>query len=292
MSGKRAPKEAARCIFCEGPRPGFTMSKEHLWSDWMGDIIPNGFRRIEVLETFADPRSPIGEIKAWRRPGGTHTIKMRVVCNECNSEWMSRLETAAKVFIEPMMRGRPLMLTEDSLRVIASWVALKNFIYENDRTVGEPALPTFSQPIRTQFMRDHIPIPPNYSVPLGYKMWMGHPAGPRWYNSAMRYSGNVLLSRTPLDPGNLPPAPIRARNIQSMTWGVFHLLFYVIGTTDPDLHNAIGWETPKRVAQLWPLRGGPIYWGPAPTMSDAEIEDIAGTLKRLTDQPFELRPKK
>ena len=90
---------SATCIFC----PNEADSKEHVWPEWLLDLLSQGKRREITIEMGR------GGVKKWSGPSAA--IDPRIVCEDCNSKWMSRLETQAKPIISRMLDGSPIELS-------------------------------------------------------------------------------------------------------------------------------------------------------------------------------------
>ncbi len=61
--------------------------------------------------------------KSWYQPAFEATLKS--VCPECNSGWMSKIETAAKPLALPLMLGHSLALAPEAQQKLAVWAYLK-----------------------------------------------------------------------------------------------------------------------------------------------------------------------
>ncbi len=96
-----------QCIFCPNP----ANSKEHLWPEWALKSI--GRHRPIVRRTHGVPG------KEFQSP-----ISVKHVCRECNSGWMSALESDIKSYVQPMLHGVALALTKEQQAAICAW-ALK-----------------------------------------------------------------------------------------------------------------------------------------------------------------------
>jgi hypothetical protein len=70
------------------------------------------------------------------RQGAPKDKKIPVVCEECNTGWMSRLETAVIPILTPIIKGSFCAITPDRRRLIAEWLTLKTMVLEHDRAIG------------------------------------------------------------------------------------------------------------------------------------------------------------
>lgn len=261
------------------------MSKEHLWPNWMEAYFSKHKRRDETSGDFKRSRNSGSKLKTtqWTRDGGPHTKKLRVVCEDCNSTWMSELETEAKKYLEPMLLGRPLLLDTEAQRVMSEWVALKVLTVEMAKAVGEPLKAIFDQAIRSEFMVTR-------AVPSGFKIWLGRvgsiPSDSKWEVSFKRVSTSLAMFPVyhPGDP--LPPMVDGTdHNIQSITWGVGQLLIYAIATNDAKLDRELSLSVDGRLSPVWPPGGTPLYWPNTRPLPDDEIYLIANALDEIGKSP-------
>ena len=97
------------CIFCGEPgHDENPITREHLWSDWMADYLPKDphAKRIAFQEDLKSEDSP-EPIKIQSESLGVANGKtIKVVCRECNSDWMSKMETPSKAVLLPLMLGQ------------------------------------------------------------------------------------------------------------------------------------------------------------------------------------------
>jgi len=141
----------AECAFCMKTAK---LSGEHIHSDWMNKILPGKWVR--------EFKSSLGH--SFTQTSNSLNWKARVVCDECNSGWMSDIEADhAKPVMAPLILGNmniPIDLPE--ARSIALF-AFKTAVVL-DMLRNEPGrLPFYSQRIRTAFM-DKLTIPSNVNM--------------------------------------------------------------------------------------------------------------------------------
>jgi hypothetical protein len=98
-----------RCAFCRSPN----LTREHVLPDWLTEIGLD-------LEPSIHHAGPINRLpREWSaRP---YTTTVRMVCGDCNSGWLSRLEGEAKPIIAPLIRGEGRRLPYDDQALIAAW---------------------------------------------------------------------------------------------------------------------------------------------------------------------------
>jgi hypothetical protein len=116
------------CAFCDAAAD----SDEHLWGDWLNRVLPtyeNTTYNIAIGPTT----------RAWNSPRPA-TLKIKAVCGPCNNEWMSRLESAVKPIIVPMIYGQRVKLSPDDQKIIATW-ALKTTMVGEQLSEGAATIP-------------------------------------------------------------------------------------------------------------------------------------------------------
>lgn len=83
------------CIFCGEPAD----SDEHLLSEWLQGVLPSDEPVLHYRQIGGDE----SERREWmKRP---FREKAGVVCDDCNTGWMSRLESGAKPTSSPGRSG-------------------------------------------------------------------------------------------------------------------------------------------------------------------------------------------
>ena len=134
---ERQPK---KCVFCGGSR----MSKEHIWSDWMGIHFHNQkehFHFLTNIQLNSGDRTILLTPLIDRRSGPLHKRKIRNVCQTCNNGWMSRIVERAKPWVEPAILGKHVEFNSASQSAFASWAALTVVMaeYTDPANMGVPA---------------------------------------------------------------------------------------------------------------------------------------------------------
>ncbi len=107
---------ARACVFCKG-KP---VSDEHVWPRWLRKTLPS----LGAPLKWEHGSRPAGEqhrtVANWDL--SLLDVKVKRVCESCNTGWMSRLEATARPILEPMIRGQARLLTVDDQRILATWV--------------------------------------------------------------------------------------------------------------------------------------------------------------------------
>ena len=158
------------CIFC-GKTP---LTREHFWSSWMKEVFPqskhNHHARFESSRDDVILQRPSdGNHKKVTGPPGSWQLK--VVCSECNNNWMSQIETEAKPIITELAFGNPISLSRSEQEILSKWVFLKLIIGEYDS--NETRIIKADQ--RQYFYKYQL-------IPFPWKIWIAKNPYPIWGN--------------------------------------------------------------------------------------------------------------
>jgi hypothetical protein len=260
------PNPQRFCDFCE--KPGLT--KEHIWPDWLSKVLP----RPEYYDQYSnwhltgrgnfskkDRESglvnyPTRNIK---RPGHTRSRKLRNVCRECNNGWMSRVQSAAKPRLEPLVNGGWREINPGDQKVLATWAVMFTMVLE----LAHPETDTHTPEQRREFSLD--PKPP--------KNWLV------WLGNARKYPLDFWHYAWRVSDG-LPTDEATAKlNIQTTTFGVGEIFFHTFSHSEPIFENRT-LIAPDRLALrhdvtwLWPVNSYPLRRPPR-YLSDVEVHRVA-----------------
>lgn len=85
-------KYTGTCIYC-----GHTgkMSKEHVFSNWLGELFEKDQQRNDAVLAHTFGKFP-PKVEVKKVSGAIHTRKEPVVCENCNNNWMSTIVENAK----------------------------------------------------------------------------------------------------------------------------------------------------------------------------------------------------
>jgi hypothetical protein len=82
---------AEKCIFCDN----FADSKEHIWAEWMLPHLPK--KGVSSHEVYSEVIfSKHSAVTITKRSGEPQSGRLCIVCEDCNTGWMSDLQKAAK----------------------------------------------------------------------------------------------------------------------------------------------------------------------------------------------------
>lgn len=220
-----------RCVFCN--REG-EFSPEH----WIPQWLSHELRK-----------------RGYVPEGDEDLFNMTVphVCGECNSGWMSNIETRAKRHVLPLILGdysQPL--TAQAVEHTVRWGYLKVISLE----LGRPAehVPTHKDETYAQFKETRYPPYPNCSLAIGARepITERHPTYVTFTSQALNQPGTVDTPRGPLT---------YKLHWHQTTLFVGHLVLNLVGFPNGEranVHHAPGLQS------VWPLLrdGGTFSWPP------------------------------
>jgi hypothetical protein len=236
------------CAFCADTA---NITGEHVWSDWISTAL--GPRRFTITRKEKD-----GQIKKWH-PYELNQ-KARVVCNSCNSGWMSDLENAVKPVIQNMiLHCRETILQPSEIAILAAY-AFKCTVIADHMHDNRP--PFFTSTERRIFAR-------TLTIPIGVQMWLSSMA----VQKGLFKCGYITT----------PIGVSRGFEINHFTWGAGHLAFQVVTTrwkkkafrrheSPPVLTQSHNWDAAS--AQFWPSSGKSVTWPLSMHLGDEVIDSF------------------
>jgi hypothetical protein len=163
-------KGPGTCLFCRRSPPVITMTKEHIWSDWLKNILPASDFRFESSDGIVDAAGnrKYPDKVQQKKPGAVHRRQSRVVCRECNNGWMKGIVDAAKPFAEKLIKGEPITLGPKEQIALATWSALSSIIV-NQETLSRHV---FSRN-DIAYMYLHRAVPSHWHIEIGRYFFRG-----------------------------------------------------------------------------------------------------------------------
>lgn len=237
------------CAFC----PSTKLTKEHIWGDWIGRLIPS---------SSFDFRHETSTKKERKWSDSTMSATAKVVCKDCNSGWMSNLESQARLtFANMISHAGSISLLSSGLHLLAKY-AFKCAVVGNHMLPNNE--PFFERWCRYQFRR-------SLEIPPGIQMWLGGYKGERLYSG--RWSSYYFR-----------PTMSKYRDIEffAFTFVAGNLIFQVLSAKRSQIHKAF-WELPmlqppaqwdNAAPRFWPLDGFPISWPPRAYFDDNSYFDF------------------
>lgn len=223
------PKPYPVCVFCGAKAD----SREHAIPKWIAKRF--GLREVELTEIEIST-----SVTRRKQAIRVSSFRARVFCRECNKHF-KHLEDAVIPLIEPMGKGRPIVLGADSQRLLALWSA------KTAVAIAAAGAPEF---------RDVVPV--EHRASIRYKdlapdnCWIG------WFpfgGTTHLYAG----SGTVTDEGVDPPVEYA---VYSFVFTFAQLGFKVEGYSARFPRHVLDGDR-QTMKQLWPEKTDMLVWPPA-----------------------------
>ncbi len=145
------PKE---CAFCPSTA---TLTGEHLWSDWINNVLPKSTYSFRRMDTTSK------KVSTWKAE--TLNLKARVVCGPCNRGWMSDIDAReAKPSLSPL-------ISDTSPRVLPIRVLISIAVFLLKTAVVADHMGTGGSPFFT--IDERYTFRERQRIPVGVSMWIG-----------------------------------------------------------------------------------------------------------------------
>ncbi len=261
-----------KCIFCDGAGK---ISKEHVFGLWLREFFPRNehTKHKSAYISWRDESGPHAPTdRRLQRQGHVGSKQIKVVCRQCNNEWLSRLEGRVKRALPPLIAGKRANLLEGGQALLATWAAKTAMVAEH----FEPIDSGITQDERTWLMN-------NLTPPTKWFVWIATYNGNDW--------GNLGIFQ---DRGALSPTPVARPSeapyyVQATTFGVGHILFCVVSSSSPDIDARFAGCEADGLVQIWPAQPRSVLWPPARIFGDREAYALANIigLSKAFDNSFD-----
>lgn len=243
----------SQCLFC----PTTKLTKEHVWPDWL----------VENYKQKVPPRRGLyrGTITIQQKVTrsfiqGTITERRSLVCDRCNSNWMSAIENFAKDRLWPLIEfgnSKQIKLSVEAQCAIAVWVQLRSFVF--DALYEPPAEPHYSFDERLAFANDphqFAPLPNTY-------IWLCPFVGKQW--SVDRR----VLNGYPIKGDIDARIHIASGLANRLAFQLFTAKGTTVCTPNFDMLGKLGWT--DTTVQIWPCVGD-AQWPPSVYIDDESLK--------------------
>ncbi len=187
-------------------------------------------------------------------------MTIRDICEECNHGWLHDLERAFRAMMLWAIQGYPLVLTQDSQRVVALW-ATKTALFLNraisGMTGGEPA-----QPVDGYFPEMYS----KNSPPAGTQVWIG----------AMDAEGRVISNTSTVPVGTPPEPPVGVVYVFTIGNVLFHTFLPVVpeDVTRQVYELGITGDLGRALIPIWPYQVRDVRWPPPRVLTVGDYQAL------------------
>ena len=253
-----------QCIFCPNPAD----SKEHIWSDWILKLLPEGK---DGIFTRMDRDGVIHTRKALKPD-----VTAKVVCEkDCNNGWMSRkLEEPMKAATSDIiLANKRKAFTSDECVSMAAWAFKTTVLANHIGLENEPFFPDWE---RHAFAR-------NLSIPFGVQVWLAQ-RNAGYLTGTFRSIQRFQQESGPIMPHLIrpPDSPYMFKSYTcTFVIGLLAIQVLALRWAQSDLRRGFGDPAPKiidngrfaeHVIPIWPNYGFSAVWPPARSVNNDEFE--------------------
>lgn len=244
-----------RCVFCNRQA---TLTAEHLWSVWMGNLLQD--EKHVIRRQFAGEPA----IRSWVT--NSLDITARVVCEDCNGGWMSDLESrhAQPAMTDLILSDARQDLTQERVHSIAAFAfktAVIGHAMDRGRSLSFPNL-IFSRANLRKFSH-------SLTIPNGIHVWVG------CFSSNDLRNGLFRISY-----GKTPPGIPNGFKLYACSFGIGRLIFQIVAAQwikprdrrtliVPVFQQAAAWM-PLSI-NIWPYVGRTLTWPPSRPIAPNDV---------------------
>jgi hypothetical protein len=223
---RRAPRK--QCVFC-GARP---VSKEHVFGKWLRTTVGQADHVVTKTQIADGPTKTA-------HPQVPFVAQVKVVCESCNNEWMSRVETAAMPHLERILNSQPVTLDEPTTCTLATWVFKTSLMVREQVRTDQPEIP----PTQYRYLYEHREPPPQARI------WLASLDEPLDSNVvAARAFAEHMAYNGPEIPDVLPSGT----RFYGTSISIGPLMACVLGNIDTDFVPELVGGPADRMLPIWP----------------------------------------
>jgi len=251
------------------------MSDEHIWGKWIKDYIRADRKKHHIhLTRIPSPKSPnITELRI--RAGDPLSANVHVVCIDCNSTWMSRIQQETKPILIPLFQSKTTGLGPKAQAQLALWCTMATMTGE---FIDRDPLGQGVTLAERQFFRQQSEIPPNWRI------WIARYRRYKWKGEWIHLTVPIL---GPEDVPGIQPGDSAKPNTQTTTFVIGELYVHVMSSSGhPDLTAKWNWPAFSRLTrlliQIWPPKESFIAWPPE-SLTDHDADTIPTLFSNVID---------
>jgi hypothetical protein len=243
---------ARMCAFC--PADAVEKGGEHIWDDWLNKTQPKG-ARYKAGKRFG-MNAPFIEYDT-----ASLNEKLPVVCEPCNSGWMSGLTNKFKhKFSGAVLNGEPFTLDRKDAALLAAFTFMKAVVTDH-AAIGD----TFFARGDRERLRTSMIVPPRA------RCWFAAYQGDRRFST----KSNVFVVQ-----GDVPP--LLGMEFFSHSYVVGKLALQLLAPRWKDIRDfgrSLYTLTPAdvwlpAVVSFWPYAGSSLSWPPLQHIADDTIQSF------------------
>lgn len=234
------------------------MTREHIWPDWARELVPKEVAERQEHHAFRD--GELGLIRSFDQQ--LFRQRVRDVCFDCNSGWMSRCEEEMKELASGLLVGRRRLLYPSQQLLVARWGLLKALICQRSFPQNDLPIEHYRELYEA---RDCEALPAAVSVTTARVAWSAGQAPPLFYRLNM-----IALGGRPSERGDADGYLITF----SMLDLVIQVLRLYNDETSQFRHPS---DLAAQVRSIWPTSKR-FIWPPGAALTNEGLEALSGAL--------------
>jgi hypothetical protein len=261
------------CPFCNLPNK---ITNEHIWARWIGPFI--GIGAIDVLDRLMGETKPTGAVHRLTSEVTSRDIrfgsselshKVKAACSQCNTGWMSALESDIVPILSPMIcSGAPIRLTRKARTLIAAWATKTAMVCEY--LGSSPEHPIYFTPAERRWVMEKRRPPQDVHI------WIGHCDAPHAIQGS-----NLHLKATAVDNSD-GYAYLCTHAIGHFAFQIFSYRA-ILAKTDYVRVRKGPWE--ESLFRIWPQNNKPVVWPPPLTLRGNRWDLFCERIVGFADPP-------
>jgi hypothetical protein len=259
--------EPKSCIFCQNTRK---MSGEHVWGSWTKEYVARTSNKHNHANVYVPRPGEPDQPQVRIRAGDPMDSKVNVVCESCNTSWLSEIQNRAKPLLLPLFNGESCVLTEGEQVLVSAWIAMATM-------TGEHLSADKSRIAIPQSDRDWLMN--RQTTPKDWRIWIGRYERKNWPTQWVKASFPIL------DAAHLPDVVSdhdRRPNMQTTAFTIGQLFVFAMSCQFPEITAGWDWRTTPvartKLVTLWPVTAGTTVQWPPVGMTDAEADAFSGAV--------------
>ena len=227
------------CIFCGS----HDTSREHVWPQWVSAVLAERASFRVIAEQVA--------VRTWEQDSADVPLVTKRVCADCNSGWMSRLETAVRPILEPMLRGTRVTVPAAGQQLLARWIVKTAMVLEHTGAA-----------VRKKFFlqTEHSDVRADARLPSNSFIWLAHVADPSLAAWASEDDFTFRFDDHPSAESGVGYTSTFAAGAFAFQLLCLRPHPLISPSTELDFTNEAGWEGYS--VRIWPVLD-PVAWPPA-----------------------------
>lgn len=258
MAIQTSTRTERRCVWCgAGSNPENPITREHIIAEWFTKALEGSG---QLNHAYRD-HGANQDTRAWSSTKPSFAVN--ATCDDCNSGWMSDLETQASKILPPFIRAKAgLRINYKNAPVLARWAAKTGLMFQTIEVADNRVVP-----------RGHFPLLREATIttlPPEMRLWIGAvDALGVWSTS---FGGTLDLATGPVP-------------FYAVLLAVDRVAFMIAGADHADALAQLklgllesGW------IQLWPL-ARPASWPPPYVWPAEQFPGMPALMEAIIGQP-------